>query len=38
MKELQPFIENNETKIKLWDLKEEIDLIDSVDINIFKYL
>ncbi|MCM3316904.1 hypothetical protein M3603_09520 [Rummeliibacillus stabekisii] len=39
VKELQPFIENNETtKIKLWDLKEEIDLIDSVDINIFKYL
>ncbi len=39
VKELQPFIENNETtKIKLWDLKEEIDLIDAVDINIFKYL
>ena len=37
--ELQPFKENDETsEIKLWDLKEKIGLIDSVDINIFKYL
>lgn len=37
--ELRPFKENDETsEIKLWDLKEKIGLIDSVDINIFKYL
>lgn len=36
---LQPFKENDETsEIKLWDLKEEIGFIDSVDINIFRYL
>ncbi|NGP46926.1 NUDIX hydrolase [Bacillaceae bacterium SIJ1] len=37
--ELQPFKENDETsEIKLWDLKEKIGLIDSVDVNIFKYV
>lgn len=32
VKKLQPFVENNETsKIKLWDLNEDIGTIDEVD-------
>lgn len=39
MEELQPFKENKETsKIMLWDLKEEIGLIDSVDIRILDFI
>lgn len=36
---IQPFIENEEiSKIKLWDLKEEIGYIDSVDIRILDFI
>lgn len=36
---LQPFIENKETKeIKLWDVNEEIDVIDKVDLKIVDYV
>ncbi len=39
MEQLQPFIENEETSdIRLWDLKEELGYIDSVDIKIFDYI
>ncbi|WLR44362.1 NUDIX hydrolase [Bacillus carboniphilus] len=37
--ELQPFIENDETsKIKLWNLKDDIGVVDSVDIKIFDFI
>jgi 8-oxo-dGTP diphosphatase len=37
--EIQPFKENEEiSKIKLWDLKEEIGYIDSVDIRILDFV
>jgi 8-oxo-dGTP diphosphatase len=37
--EIQPFIENEEiSKIKLWDLREEIGYIDSVDIKILDFI
>jgi 8-oxo-dGTP diphosphatase len=36
---VQPFIENEEiSKIKLWDLREEIGYIDSVDIRILDFI
>lgn len=36
---LQPFIENEETKeIKLWDVNEEIEVIDKVDLKIVDYV
>lgn len=36
---IQPFIENEEiSKIKLWDLREEIGYIDSVDIRILDFI
>ncbi|XXM72433.1 NUDIX domain-containing protein [Lysinibacillus sphaericus] len=36
---LQPFIENEETsKIRLWDLKEEIGEIDLVDVKILEFV
>ncbi|QFT89661.1 Putative 8-oxo-dGTP diphosphatase YtkD [Bacillus sp. THAF10] len=36
---LQPFLENEETsEIKLWDLKEELGYVDSVDIRIFEFI
>ncbi|WP_409276182.1 NUDIX domain-containing protein [Neobacillus sp. SCS-31] len=39
IEQLQPFKQNEETsKIKLWDLVEKIDYIDSVDVKIFDYL
>jgi 8-oxo-dGTP diphosphatase len=39
LKRLQPFIENEEiSKIKLWNLNEEIQDIDSVDVKIFEYI
>ncbi|WP_342598336.1 NUDIX hydrolase [Psychrobacillus sp. FSL H8-0483] len=39
IKELQPFIENEETSdIVLWNLYDEIGNIDSVDIKIFEYV
>lgn len=39
LKELQPFIENEETTgIKLWDMKEEIGYIDEVDLQLIMYL
>lgn len=39
IEELQPFKENEETsKIMLWDLKEEIAAIDSVDIRILDFI
>jgi 8-oxo-dGTP diphosphatase len=39
MEKLQPFIENEETsEIRLWDLKEEIGYLDSVDIRIFEFI
>lgn len=39
MEELQPFKENEETsKIMLWDIKEEIGSIDSVDIRILDFI
>jgi 8-oxo-dGTP diphosphatase len=38
-KKIQPFIENEEiSKIKLWDLREEIGYIDSVDIRILDFI
>ncbi|RZT23627.1 NUDIX domain-containing protein [Fictibacillus sp. BK138] len=39
MEKLQPFKENEETsKIMLWDLREEIGSIDSVDIRILDFI
>ena len=37
--EIQPFKQNEEiSEIRLWDLKEEIGYIDSVDIKILKFI
>ena len=39
VEKLQPFIENEETsEIRLWDLKEELGYLDSVDIRIFELI
>lgn len=39
VKELQPFIRNDETtEIKLWDLKEELGMIDEMDLKILESL
>ncbi|MCM3616077.1 NUDIX hydrolase [Sutcliffiella horikoshii] len=39
VEKLQPFIENDETsEIRLWDLKEELGYLDSVDIRIFEFI
>lgn len=39
LEEVQPFIENDETsEIKLWDLKQELGYLDSVDIMIFEFI
>ena len=36
---LQPFIENEETsKIKLWDLNEEIGVIDEIDLKLLDFI
>lgn len=39
IEKIQPFIENEEiSKIKLWDLREEIGYIDSVDLRILDFI
>jgi 8-oxo-dGTP diphosphatase len=39
VEKLQPFIENEETsEIRLWDLKEELGCLDSVDIRMFDFI
>lgn len=39
VKKLNPFKQNDETsKIKLWDLNEEIGYIDEIDFKIFDYI
>lgn len=39
MDQLQPFVKNAETsQIMLWDLQEEIGVIDQVDVRIFDYI
>ncbi len=39
IEKLQPFIENEETaEIKLWDVNEEIGVIDEVDVKIVDYV
>jgi 8-oxo-dGTP diphosphatase len=36
---LQPFVINNETsKIMLWDLKEAIGFVDEIDIQVLKFI